>query len=585
MHWQDEEDDGDQIVTRQNKFVEEWFQDGMRNLPRAIEEYGFTSLRPGQEKVIRPILAGTDVFCILPTGMGKTACFVIPALAHNWRLLVFSPLRALMKDQVEGLMERGIVAMSLSSDNGDAKNAAAIRHWISGECKILYVAPERLFSEPFLEAIRRAPPQMIAIDETHVLEAWGDNFRSSYTRIGDMIDRIQPKVIMALTATSSPEVEESVRRVFRMENAQKIDHYVRRENLKLSSSEFRDIFDVVEKIEDIDGRILIYCGTRARCYKNAAALMEVLGEPVGVYHAGVERKEKELAQQRFKSGEVRIMCATNAFGMGVDIPQIRGVIHIMHPGDPEALAQELGRAGRDGNESWCHTFSSKEAIRLNRQFIANGNPMTDEIIRVAELFEEKCDGAGVVKMPKILIARLAAVPFGCVDAIREILLSSRVVEPVKDSSNIKWVKIIREQPLDVRDPDEDEDEVYDLDPVSDFDPEGFREFMEEVADAALDRDDDGFIAYDASMVAVRLGITVKTLNGMLIQWCRQHVIYSLSAGDPCRIIGDISLVDFKRLELKREKAYQKLEYVRGYFKVKNEEKHAYLEAYFNSQNA
>ncbi len=556
-----EDDDDELIVTRPLRFDEEMYQKGRRNLPRAIDEYGFTSLRPGQEKIVKPILGCTDTICILPTGGGKTACFVIPAMAHGWRLLVFSPLRALMKDQIEGLNERGIVAMSLSSDNSDAKNAEAIRGWISGECKILLVAPERLFNDNFMAAIRKAPPQMIAVDEAHVLEAWGDNFRSSYNRIGDLIDWINPQVIVALTATSSPEVERAVRRVFRMENAIKIDHYVRRDNLKLSSGEFTDLYDVTDKIEEIDGKVLVYCGTRAKCNVYACEIGEILGEPVGVYHAGVEKKAKELAQKAFKEGVTRVMCATNAFGMGVDIPDIRGVIHVVHPIDPEALSQEIGRAGRDGKESWCHTFHSKYALRLNRRFLSMGHPLEEEIRRVADLFEDKCDTARVVKLPKILIARMAAVPFGCVDSIQQILMSSGVTEPVKDGRNVKWVSVIED----------------DLIPSEEFDL-----FMMQVADATLDKDDEGYIAYDASIVAARLGIGLRVLNDRLFNWSKEKIISSLSAGEPRRIIGDVSMIDFPRLAVKRDRAYEKLEYVRGYFKVPDDRKHSYLEDYFKS---
>lgn len=453
----------------------------------------------------------------------NTAVFIVPTLCHDWRLLVFSPLKALMRDQVQALQNKGICALQLSSDQKEVENSRAIGDWVRGECKILYVAPERLNNEAFMRAMRQVPPDAVATDECfpgrfvipceggdrtleqladdqdagfplpkaqttddqgllcyrqikqvfrreprrhtiqvamqpdgfvectpdhrwftargevearlllpgdqvvstcwstpgikhgwhtvqrtsciesfgsaipelfdleieefhrffvkpesaydgrapeleeqfgvlvhncHVLSAWSDNFRHSYCKIGDFVEQFNPRVVMAFTATMPKEVEGDVRRVLRMPDAVKIFHFPKRENLKLSSSDLDLYNDLNERVREIKGSTLVYCGSRELTVQTAQSLGRYLGEEVGFYHSEVKESVKKMYQDAFMDGSIRVMCATNAFGMGVDKADIRGVIHLRHPGDPESLAQECVHP-----DSWISTANGRMRAR------------------------------------------------------------------------------------------------------------------------------------------------------------------------------------------------------------------------------
>ena len=313
---------------------------GVSQLPRVLDIMGFDKLRPGQDRGIMSIMGGQDTICVFPTSMGKSAVYLIPALCHNWRLLVVSPLKALMRDQVKSLQEKGIGALSISSDQRDGENQQCVADWVRGDCKILYIAPERLKRDDFIRALRQAPPDMIAVDEAHVLSGWADNFRHAYMFIGEVVEMFQPRVVAAFSATMPKEIEEDVRRVLRMPNAVKIFHFPKRENLKLSSGDLDLRNDLFERVRDTEGAVLVYCGTKDLTNKTSASLARFLGEEVGCYHSEVNESTKKMYQDSFKDDRIRVMCATNAFGMGVDKGNIRAVFHFRHPGDPEALSQE-----------------------------------------------------------------------------------------------------------------------------------------------------------------------------------------------------------------------------------------------------
>jgi len=255
--------------------------------------------------------------------------------------LIFSPLKALMRDQVRKLQELGIAAFAISSDSTPAENDYALRCWADGECDILYAAPERLANDTFKQAMRQRSPDMIAIDEVHTLSSWSDNFRHAYTLIGDAIERYQPRTVLAVTATFNKPIEKDVRRVLGLPRAKKIVSYTPRENLKLSSSWMESKQDVLDKVREHHVKTLIYCGSQKNTEEYAQYLGKQLKEEVGIYHADVNGAVKKSCQDRFaRKNDLRIICATNAFGMGVDIPDIGAVIHVIYPADPEALDQE-----------------------------------------------------------------------------------------------------------------------------------------------------------------------------------------------------------------------------------------------------
>jgi len=838
-------------------------QKGAANLPRVLAELGFKEMREGQDRGVLSLMGGQDTICVFPTSLGKSAVMLIPALCHDWRLLVFSPLKALMRDQVQGLQRKGLNALSISSDNRDAENNRAMADWARGECKILYVAPERLRNEQFLRTMRQAPPDMVAVDECftpdveiltekgfvrfdqlpkglqcaqyradthsisftlpteyidkpyegemvsfvskrtcdltmtpnhemlvsrpardvklaakafkpgglnrlyvagehsagskeplsplerlliafqadgsfhcknqaafsfkkkrkisrflnlmaeggfnfhevkrskngkrrfmvtefpemskllsdnfslpelsaskaqefieemvcwdgsiikehlyyysstvkentdfvqavsvlagykaygciqedsrkvsyktihrlfidkrtdqvgtqrvvktsehytgrvycvrvptgnivvrrngkvvvvgncHVLSGWADNFRHSYMFIGEMVERFNPRVVVALTATMPKEVEADVRRVLRMPDAVKILHYPVRRNLKLSSSDLDLHNDLAERVADVPGRTLVYCGTQDLTVETAKTLSKQLREEVGFYHAGVNESTKKMYQDYFHSGRVRVMCATNAFGMGVDIAAIRGVIHLRHPGDPESLAQESGRAGRDGEDSICHAYQSKAAIRLHEGFIDRGHPPREFYERIFRFISKKSDAQGVFHLPYKEIETGSNVGNYYMDSIFEAFSGNRVVEAITGEIRMHKIRFKRDTNIG-----------------------RFIQLQHELHKAAATEGE--WYIFDLDMISTAMDVTSATVTKYLNTWKSEGLLdyEPPPRGNPKRIVGDLSLIDFERLQIKRERAYKKLEYVKNYFLIPDEGKHEYLQDYF-----
>lgn len=532
-------------------------QKGMAQLPRVLGEMGFEKLREGQDRGVFSIMGGQDTICVFPTSLGKSAVFLIPALCHNWRLLVFSPLKALMRDQVQSLQRKGFCALAISSDNKETENQRAIADWVRGDCKILYVAPERLRNESFLMALRQAPPDMVAVDEAHVLSGWADNFRHSYMFIGEMVERFNPRVVAAFSATMPAEVESDVRRVLRMPDAVKIFFFPQRKNLLLSSSNINEYNDLFDRVREVQGSSLIYCGSQELTVDTAKALGRYLGQEVGFYHAGIQESVKKMYQDSFLSGRVKVMCATNAFGMGIDKPDIRAVFHLRHPGDPEALSQETGRAGRDGKESICHTYESREAIRMQERFIESGYPPRDFYERVFKFVSKKADAGGIFHLPYKDIEAGSNVGLNYLPAIFEAFAGNRVLESVKDEPKVYKAKFLKESSL------------------------GRFIQMEAALDQIAARDGD-WLLFDMDGLAVKMEVGVPTIRKYINSWKAEGLMAfeEPPRGDAKRIVGDLSLLDFERLRIKKNRAYKKLDYVKGYFKVPDADKHDYLHHYF-----
>lgn len=537
---------------------------GVSQLPRVLDIMGFDKLRPGQDRGIMSIMGGQDTICVFPTSMGKSAVYLIPALCHNWRLLVVSPLKALMRDQVKSLQEKGIGALSISSDQRDGENQQCVADWVRGDCKILYIAPERLKRDDFIRALRQAPPDMIAVDEAHVLSGWADNFRHAYMFIGEVVEMFQPRVVAAFSATMPKEIEADVRRVLRMPNAVKIFHFPKRENLKLSSGDLDLRNDMFERVRDTEGAVLVYCGTKDLTNKTSASLARFLGKEVGCYHSEVNESTKKMYQDSFKDDRIRVMCATNAFGMGVDKGNIRAVFHFRHPGDPEALSQEMGRAGRDGLPSVCHTYASKEAVKLNEGFIEKGYPPRDYYEKVFKALTKNCRNDGTFTMTSEALEKQSGVWKQYHSAIMEALHGHRVIENLPDVTKTHRVRFKNTSEEGA--------------------PFRFLQLKEVLPDIATEEHlkDGCWFSFDADYLSSKMDLTPATVIKHIKAWDASDLLTydPPPPGKVKRIIGDLDLIDFKRLNVKKNKALARLDYVKGYFNVPDHEKHDYLNDYF-----
>lgn len=315
--------------------------------------WGYDDFRGIQQEIIHSIGSGKDTLGLMPTGGGKSIAFQVPALAQEGICIVITPLIALMKDQVENLKKRGIKAAAIYSGLTHNEILVTLENCIFGDYKFLYVSPERLSSELFLTKLKRMRVSFITVDEAHCISQWGYDFRPSYIRIADLRKVVPQAPVLALTATATPEVVKDIQdkllfrqeHVFKMSFARKNLAYVVRHTEDKES-------ELLHIINSIPGTVIVYCRSRKGC-RDLAAQLEERGLTATFYHAGLSNCEKDERQRLWQTDQCRVMVATNAFGMGIDKPDVRLVVHMDVPDSPEAYFQEAGRAGRDDRKAYA----------------------------------------------------------------------------------------------------------------------------------------------------------------------------------------------------------------------------------------
>lgn len=353
-----------------------------KKIPEALEKMGYDALRPAQEACLKSILAGEDTFAVLPTGGGKTLLAALPALVCDMQVIIFSPLISLMADQVYAFNKHNVPASTVNSSRGDAENSMALYQWVNGDIKVLLVSPERVKDAAFMRTIASRPPGMVVLDEAHCLSQWSVTFRPDYAEIGKHIEQFNAKYLLAMTATATKQIVEDVVRVMGCEKMRLQFHYQPRHNLKLSSfeEEFVGDYDTLHQqiLQWVEAHpewpTIIYCSTVRHVADLAAYLSDRCVE-VAYYHGQIKgQSEKAIQQDAFMSGRVNVMVATNAFGMGIDKPDIRRIIHADLPMSLEAIAQETGRAGRDGKDSECIICSTTDTLVAQEWLFNNACP-------------------------------------------------------------------------------------------------------------------------------------------------------------------------------------------------------------------
>lgn len=340
--------------------------------------FGYDAFRPGQESVIDSILSGKDVCAIMPTGAGKSVCYQIPAMLLPGITLVISPLISLMQDQVKALNEAGIAAAFINSSLSERAFHETVRKTRNGDYKILYVAPERLVTEGFIELAKTIEISMVTVDEAHCISQWGQDFRPSYMNISQFVDMLEKRpIVSAFTATATENVREDIICTLGLQDPFVLVNGFDRENLffqvEKPKSKEQYILDYVASHESESG--IIYCATRKNV-DNLYNLLESKGFSVAKYHAGMSAEERKRMQDDFVFDFTSIVVATNAFGMGIDKSNVRYVIHYNMPQSMENYYQEAGRAGRDGLEAKCILLFSAQDIVINRLLLEH-KEMTD----------------------------------------------------------------------------------------------------------------------------------------------------------------------------------------------------------------
>lgn len=353
--------------------------------------FGHDSFRDGQEQIVDALLDGRDALCIMPTGAGKSMCYQIPALLFDGVTIVVSPLISLMKDQVGSLVQSGVPAAYINSSLSYPQFLRVLSNVEHGKYKIIYVAPERLLTDGFLDTCKKIKISMVAVDEAHCVSQWGQDFRPSYLKIISFIKSLDNRPIVgAFTATATNDVKEDIKKILRLENPFEITTGFDRPNLFFgvikSSSKDEKLIDLIRERGDRSG--IVYCATR----KNVESVCELLcdnGFSATRYHAGLDEYERRKNQEDFVFDRKNIMVATNAFGMGIDKSNVTYVIHYNMPKNIESYYQEAGRAGRDGGEADCILLYSPKDVRLNRFMIENSEGNDELTIEENEQIRER----------------------------------------------------------------------------------------------------------------------------------------------------------------------------------------------------
>ena len=325
--------------------------------------FGFTSFRPLQSEIIKSILDGKDTLALLPTGGGKSVCYQVPALCMEGLCLVITPLIALMKDQVMQLRRRNISALAIHSGMAFFEVKKALQNATTGHFKFLFVSPERLQTRLFQEFLPGMPINLVAVDEAHCISQWGYDFRPPYLRIADIREELDERIpVLALTASATPEVQKDICDKLLMQLPVLFTQSFARPNLSFSAFEtphkLNKLYDIIRKVP---GSALVYCRNR-RFTKDIATWLQQQGESVSFYHAGLSSDERNLRQEEWIHSQTRIMVCTNAFGMGIDKPDVRTVVHIGVPDSLEDYYQEAGRAGRDGKKSYAVLLFTQQEL-------------------------------------------------------------------------------------------------------------------------------------------------------------------------------------------------------------------------------
>ncbi|MCX6018513.1 MAG: RecQ family ATP-dependent DNA helicase [Chloroflexi bacterium] len=366
------------------------------------DNFGLSEFRLGQREAITHVLNGRHTLVVMPTGSGKSLVYQACALALPGTALIISPLIALMKDQVDRLQTHGIAATFINSSLSSSEQTRRMEKLRRGEYRMVYIAPERLRSRIFLEALRTASVSLLAVDEAHCISQWGHDFRPDYLTIGAMREALGNPVTLALTATATPDVQNDIVRQLNLGDASRVVTGFARANLVFHVRFTPDLRAKQNAIRKVLGAVrgagIIYVGTRREAEDLAATIEAEFHVSTYVYHGGMDRNQRSLVQDAYLHDPGAVMIATNAFGMGVDRPDVRFVIHYSIPGTLEAYYQEAGRAGRDGRLAQCMLLYAPQDRNLQEWFIENDSPSRNELMSLHRAISSRVREEGIAKV-------------------------------------------------------------------------------------------------------------------------------------------------------------------------------------------
>ncbi len=376
------------------------------------EKFGFDSFQPGQEDVVKRVLAGQDTLAILATGAGKSLTYQLPALLLPGTTIVVSPLIALMKDQLDMLSELGVKeVVAFNSTLSEEQEAAGLARLHESRAKIVFVTPEKLEDDSFLALLQSIDVPLFVVDEAHCISQWGHDFRPAYLALGAVIERLGHPVVLALTATATPAVREDILHQLGIPNIKPIVKGFDRPNLVYSvrrAEKQAAKLEILRQLfsgDELKGTGIVYTATIKNALEVQKYLQEELDIPAAVYHSKLQKQDRTAVHELFMDEQIRAVVATNAFGLGIDKPNIRFVVHFDLPGSIEAYTQEAGRAGRDGVPSHCVLLYRMSDTRVQNYFLTGKYPDIEDVQKVfgtLELFAAQRGGVSMTDLRKIL---------------------------------------------------------------------------------------------------------------------------------------------------------------------------------------
>ena len=542
----------------------------LENLQKVLNIFGYKKLRENQEAAVYHLLKGDDLLFVTPTAGGKSMCYIAPALSMGLKTIVFSPLVSLIQDQSEKLKEKGLKVGVISSAVTAREKKLSLALWENDELDFLFVAPERLGNKDFIEVMRKKPPEFIVVDEIHCAYEHSDTFRPSYKAIAPFVEEMKPKLFLGLTATMSKEIEGAIRQVFKLEDTTKIVKAYNRKNLVYSSfkpttcdSLDLDLLHIINQAPHVP--TIVYFSTVALVEQTYKKLARVITGGCMAYTGKMTASSRESNQNNFIKGNIRVAFATNSFGMGVDKPDIGRVIFRTLPGTIEELTQGFGRGGRNGCNCECILMGDIASIETQEFFNKMQFPSPGSIKQFFNTLKMLRNSEGHITQSLSSICNTAGIDSIYSSAIINILKGYKVIDR-EEKTTIGQVRF-----LDT--PDENDSSL-----------KKYKEYYDKISFLGLENK--SYLDIDILYLAEELGVGIETVKKNLKAFDELGLIEYIPpySTPPLKLIGDISLVDFDTLEIRKQEKNKKLNEVLKYYKLDDSKKSEFLFNYFNSQN-
>lgn len=496
----------------------------------------------------------------------NSACYALPTIAMNWKTVVFSPLIALMRDQVQSMNNKGITAACVNSSQTEMQNYQAMTDWVSGKLQMLYAAPERLEDDRFRHIFEQVKPDFVVMDEAHTISQWSHAFRPAYRKCGEFVRDLAPRIVSCYTATATKQIVEDVKEVLGLDGIIVYRYYPPRNNLHFSSSRLLDeeLYPaILAKVREVKGCVIVYCQTTMQV-EDLAGYLSNAGESVTYYHGRMQEADRAMNQDAFMGGRARICVATNAFGMGIDKPDIEAIIHAGPPTTIEAVVQETGRAARDGREAHCHMFCTPRGEETQAFFWDSSNPKPDSLTQVYNFLKERVDAANVAQ---VTVKQMEDAEIENAQSALSALTSLGCVERFKQDGKVYTI-------VDYNKSEEDM-------------PAPLRPLIHAIRPLHGEQVGGNKTVYrvDLAYLVNKVSQSEATVKGKFKKLKDGGFadIIAPFKGKSTKLIHYPEEEDLKKADERRSTEFTKLQKVREYFDVPDEEKQAFLLKYFDRE--